>query len=51
MFSIFTHVMKPVCDTNSEPGLPVAKTVDKDPAGCQCWRKEIKSAKILRTKN
>ena len=43
--------MKPVCDTNSEPGLPVAKTVDKDPAGCQCWRKEIKSAKILRTKN
>ena len=23
MFSIFTHVMKPVRDTNSEPGLPV----------------------------
>ena len=34
MFSIFTHVMKPACDTNSEPGLPVAKTVDEDPAGC-----------------
>ena len=51
MFSIFTHVMKPIRDTNSEPGLPVAKTVDEDPAGCQCWRKEIESAKILRTKN
>ena len=25
MFSIFTHVMKPVRDTNSEPGLPVLK--------------------------
>ena len=23
MFSTFTHVMKPVRDTNSEPGLPV----------------------------
>ena len=23
MFSIFTHVMKPVRDTNSEPELPV----------------------------
>ena len=23
MFSIFTHVMRPVRDTNSEPGLPV----------------------------
>ena len=23
MFSVFTHVMKPVRDTNSEPGLPV----------------------------
>ena len=23
MFSIFTHVMKPVRDTNSKPGLPV----------------------------
>ena len=23
MFSILTHVMKPVRDTNSEPGLPV----------------------------
>ena len=23
MFSIFTHVMKPVRDTNSEPGLPL----------------------------
>ena len=22
-FSVFTHVMKPVRDTNSEPGLPV----------------------------
>ena len=25
MFSIFTHIMKPVHDTNSEPGLPVPK--------------------------
>ena len=25
MFSTFTHVMKPVRDTNSEPGLPVLK--------------------------
>ena len=25
MFSIFTHVMKPVGDTNSEPGLTVVK--------------------------
>ena len=25
MFSIFTHVMKPVRDTNSEPWLPVLK--------------------------
>ena len=25
MFSIFTYVMKPVRDTNSEPGLPVGK--------------------------
>ena len=25
MFSIFTHVMKPVADTNSEPGLTVLK--------------------------
>ena len=25
MFSIFTHVMKPICDTNSEPGLPVIR--------------------------
>ena len=25
MFSTFTHVMKPVRDTNSEPGLPVFK--------------------------
>ena len=25
MFSIFTHVMKPVRDTNIEPGLPVDK--------------------------
>ena len=24
MFSIFTHVMKPVGDTSSEPGLPVS---------------------------
>ena len=29
MFSIFTHVMKPVRNTNSEPGLPVAQTVTK----------------------
>ena len=29
MFSIFTHdhVMKPVLDTNSEPGLPVVEAV------------------------
>ena len=26
MFSIFTHFMKPVRDTNSEPVLPVVKT-------------------------
>ena len=26
MFSKFTHVMKPTCDTNSEPGLPVVLT-------------------------
>ena len=25
MFSTFTHFMKPVHDTNSEPGLPVPK--------------------------
>ena len=25
MFSIFTHVMKPVRDTNSEPASPVPK--------------------------
>ena len=25
MFSTFTHVMKPVSDTNSQPGLPVVK--------------------------
>jgi len=25
MFPIFTHVMKPVSDTNSEPRLPVVK--------------------------
>ena len=29
MFSIFTHVMKPVRDTNSEPGLPVLALVEK----------------------
>ena len=28
MFSIFTHVMQPVRDTNSEPGLPVAFAVN-----------------------
>ena len=28
MFSIFTHVMKPVRDTNSEPGLPVVFAVN-----------------------
>ena len=28
MFSIFTHVMKPVSDTNSEPGLPVVFAVN-----------------------
>ena len=27
MFSIFTHVMKPVHDTNSESGLPVNTAV------------------------
>ena len=26
MFSIFTHVMKPVRDTHSEPGLPMVKS-------------------------
>ena len=26
MFSKFTHVMKPICDTNSEPELPVVLT-------------------------
>ena len=25
MFCIFTHDMKPIRDTNSEPGLPVGK--------------------------
>ena len=30
-FSKFTHVMKPICDTNSEPGLPVVLT-----HMCQC---------------
>ena len=29
MFSIFTHVMKPVRDTNTEPGLPVIRTDEK----------------------
>ena len=29
MFPIFTHVMKPVRDTNSEPGLPVLALVEK----------------------
>ena len=29
MFSIFTHVMKPVRNTISEPGLPVAQTLKK----------------------
>lgn len=28
MFSMFTHVMKPVRDTNSEPGLPVVFAVN-----------------------
>ena len=28
MFFIFTHVMKPVRDTNSEPGLPVFQDHD-----------------------
>ena len=27
MFSIFTHFMKPVRDTNNEPVLPVVKTL------------------------
>ena len=27
MFSIFTHFMKPVPDTNNEPVLPVVKTL------------------------
>ena len=27
MFSIFTHVTKPVRDTNSEPGLPVVLAI------------------------
>ena len=31
MFSIFTHVMKPVRDTNSEPGLPVVNGGNPDP--------------------
>ena len=26
MFSKFCHVIKPICDTNSEPGLPVVLT-------------------------
>ena len=29
MFSIFTHVMKPVRDTNSESGLPVVLSQEK----------------------
>ena len=29
MFSIFTHVMKPVRDTNSESGLPVVLSPEK----------------------
>ena len=29
MFSIFTHVMKLVRDTNTEPGLPVIQTDEK----------------------
>ena len=34
MFSIFTHVMKPVRDTNSEPGLPPTAVVDeREPRG------------------
>ena len=28
MFSIFTHVMKPVRDTNSEPGLPLVSGIN-----------------------
>ena len=28
MFSKFTHVMKPVRDTNNEPGLPVVYPTD-----------------------
>ena len=27
MFSIFTHVMKPVRDTNSEPRIPVVRFI------------------------
>ena len=27
MFSIFTHVMKPVRDKNGEPGLPVVRFI------------------------
>ena len=38
MISIFTHVMKPIRDTNSEPGLPVVGTpiqyVILGPGGC-----------------
>lgn len=35
MFSIFTRVMKPIRDTNSEPGLPVGKpVVSSHNAGC-----------------
>ena len=30
MFSIFTHVMKPVGDINSEPGLPVFQDANLD---------------------
>ena len=29
MFSIFTQVMKPVRNTNNEPGLPVIRTDEK----------------------
>ena len=29
MFSIFIHVMKPVRETNSEPGLPVVTLKEK----------------------
>ena len=34
MLSIFTHVMKPVRDTNREPGLPVGCHVDYCNCGC-----------------